>query len=89
MIINVCFVIKYCEMGEVETLASPYQTRVLVLLERTIGKLDVIIQKLIELIECLCGQVPGDDTGGGSHKVKATQTKCKCGQEITQCQESF
>lgn len=60
-------------MGEVQTLASPYQNRVLVLLERTIGKLDVIIQKLIELIECLCGQVPGDDTGGG-----LSQKKCKC-----------
>jgi len=59
-------------MGEEKVVAnaSPYQTQVIISLRAIVGKLDTLIQKLTDLIECLCGQIPDGD----SH-VKA---KCKC-----------
>lgn len=58
------------QMGEEKVVAnaSPYQTQVIISLRAIVGKLDTLIQKLTDLIECLCGQIPDGDT----------KAKCKC-----------
>lgn len=49
-------------MGEVEVVANPFQLRVIYGLVKVNGQLDVLIQKLVELFDCLCGPIVGDPT---------------------------